>query len=297
MGKTAMNIKLSLSDYNCLKFLWRWKLCTTALIKHAVYKEKTYYRTYRRLRDLAHARLITSLMSTDGNRFVWSISEKGFEIIIDHLPELQSKGFKSENRDHDFWVTAIHLGEWLGSIPRNCGIMSEQQLRHYKMSEYPEWVPKTSTHRPDGWWNINLGKPQNQSLIALEVELSRKSPSRYKDVAVYYSKTVRPYQVIWITTNHREIDFLETTIKAYSFSNAEEQSFLTIDQYIQKQWQSRIEKGKNQGKTLLEILGKSPENDPKCLSGIFPLDARKCPTVSTIHNVVPFRQVCFNRDL
>lgn len=297
MVKIDSKIKLGPSDYKCLKFLWRWKLCTTALVKHAIYKEKTYYRTYRRLRDLAHAKLITALMSTDGTRFVWSLSEKGFDLLADHLPELETKGFRSENRDHDFWVTAIHLGEWLDAVPKNCDLMSEQQLRHFKMSEYPEWVPKTSTHRPDGWWNINNGKPQNQSLVALEVELSRKSPARYKDVGVYYSKTVKPYQVIWVATNHKEISFIEETIRSSSVSNGEEQSFLTIDQYIQKQWQSQIEKGKNQGKTLLEILGKSPENGPKCLSGTFPLDTRKCPTVSTTHNVVPFRQVGFNRDL
>lgn len=103
--------------------------------------------------------------------------------------------------------------------------------------------------------------------------------------------------MIWIATNRKEINFIEDTIKSASFSGGEEQSFLTIDQYIQKQWQSQIEKGKNQGKTLLEILGKSPESTPTCFSGTFPIDARKCPTVSTTHDVVPFWQVGFSRGL
>lgn len=297
MIKPQVRIKLGQNDYKCLKFMWRWKLCTTALLKHAIYKEKTYYRTYCRLLDLARANLVIALMSTDGNNFAWSLTEKGFDLIKDHLPELETKGFRSENRNHDFWVTAIHLGEWLSGNPKNCDLFSEQQLRHYKIFEYPDWVPRTSTHRPDGWWNINLGKPQNQSLIALEVEFSRKTPKRYKDAAIYYSKTVKPYQVIWITANQKEMGFIEKIIKESSLSHGEEQSFLTIDQYIEKQWQSQIEKGKNIGKTLLDILGKSPEKDPKDFSGTFPLDTRKCPMVSMSHNIVQSRHVGFNREL
>lgn len=297
MGKAVLKFKLSQNDYECLKFIWQWKLCTTALLKHAVYKEKSYYRTYRRLRDLAQLDLITSLMSTDGNHYVWSLTEKGFSFLESHLPELDSNGFKSENRDHDFWVTAIHLGEWLTGIPKNCALISEQQLRRYSLSDYPEWTPKTSTHRPDGWWNINIGKPQNQSLVALEVELSRKTPMRYHKAATYYSSTVKPYQVIWVVGTSKDSDCIDEAIKSVSITRGEEQSFLTIDQYIQNQWQSKIEKGKNLGKTLLEILGKSPERGPKELSGLFPLDTRKCPTNSTGHEILQTKQVRFSRDL
>ena len=297
MGKAEVKFKLSQNDYKCLMFIWQWKLCTTALLKHAIYKEKTYYRTYRRLRDLAKLNFLTALMSTDGNHYVWSLTEKGFEFLESHLPELESHGFKSENRDHDFWVTAIHLGEWINGIPKNCALVSEQQLRRYKLSDYPDWTPRTSSHRPDGWWNINLGKPQNQSLIALEVELSRKTPMRYHKAATYYSNTVKPYQVIWVVANSKDSKCIDDAIKSVSSSRGEEQSFLTIDQYIQNQWQSKIEKGKNQGKTLLEILGKSPESNPKELSGLFPLDTRKCPTISTNHDIVQTRQVRFSRDL
>lgn len=297
MSKSEVKIKLSSNDIKCLKFIWQWKLCTTALLKHAIYQEKSYYRAYRRLRDLAQAKLITALMSTDGNSFVWSLTEKGFALLEDHLPERESNGFRSENRDHDFWVTAIHLGEWLAGVPKNCDLISEQQLRHYKMSEYPEWVPRTSSHRPDGWWNIDLGKMSQQNLVALEVELSRKTPMRYKDVGLYYSKTVKPYQVIWVVANHKDMNFIDGAIKEASLSRGEEQSFLSIDQYIQYQWQSQIEKGKNQGKTLLDILGKSQEISKKELSGIFPLDTRKCPIVSTVQRSVQSRQVGFSRDL
>lgn len=85
-------------------------------------------------------------------------------------------GYKSENKEHDFWVTAIHLGDWLYQIPIGSALCSEQQLRRLHRDHYPEWVPKSTDHRPDGWWNINCGRPNNKSLIALEVELSRKSP-------------------------------------------------------------------------------------------------------------------------
>ncbi len=291
-----MPLKLSHDDIRCLKFLWKWKLCTTALLKGAVYTQKSNYRTYRRLLDLSKAKLVRTIISNDGNSYLWLLTENGFEFIKDYLPTLKTDGYKSENRDHDFWVTAIHIGEWLDCYPKNCDTFSEQQLRHIDFPNYPDWVPKTSTHRPDGWWNIALGRPQNQSLIALEVELSRKTPHSYKTLGHYYSKTVTPYQVIWIVTNTKEKTFILKYLKEGSASQASEQSFITIDQYIEKQWLSQIEDGKNMGKTIIEILGQSPETSPKQFSGSFPLDTRKCPRVSSINRIIRTPQVGVNRN-
>jgi hypothetical protein len=171
------------------------------------------------------------------------------------LPELVEAGYKSENKEHDFWVTAIHLGDWICQIPSGKDICSEQQLRRFHRDSYPEWVPRYIDHRPDGWWNIGTDKPSHESLIALEVELSRKSPAEYRTIGDFYSTIVLPYQVIWVVRQESDIDYIHRHIVSGSRSNAEEQSYVLLETYFHSQWQSKIVRGKNTGFCLSDVLG------------------------------------------
>ncbi len=288
--------KLLEVDIDCIRFLWRWKLATTAALKHAIYKRKTNYRTYMRLRELEKRGYLKSLISLDGQSYVWLLDEKGFLIACDYLPALKEKGYKSENRDHDFWVSAIHLGEWLSDIPRGCDVFSEQELRRLSFAEYPDWVPKTSTHRPDGWWRISDSLTSSNNLVALEVELSKKSPMFYKDLGHYYSKTVQPYQVIWAVETERDVAYIHSHMMSGSASGAREQSFIILSQYISHQWQCPISFGKNKGKTLNEVLNKSAENGTKSVSGRFLLDARKSPKNSITKDLIQKSKVGLSRS-
>lgn len=290
------SFKLSSDDIGALRFLWDWKLLTTAALCTAIYKNRSNYRTYRRLCDLEKMRLIKSLVSNDGCSYVWMLDEKGFELVCDYLPKLKSHGYKSENRDHDFWVTAIHLGSWLFAKPVNCETFSEQQLRRYDFADYPDWVPKTSTHRPDGWWMVFLNQNSSHNLIALEVELSLKTPMAYKSVGEYYSKTVRPYQVIWVVKSIGDFQYIIRHLTDGSISQAQEQSCVLLEQYLKLQWHSPIALGKNQGQQLISILGKTPEIEGKELSGLFLLDTHKCPTDSTAKRILQKVQVGLNRN-
>lgn len=289
------HLKLSDEDKNCLLLLWRWKLLTTAALRNSTYTQRSNYRTYCRLIELEKFKYIKCVHSVDRWKYVWQLDELGYEIIKDGLPILKMNGYLSENKSHDFWVTAIHLGEWLEHLPANSAQFSEQELRRYDFESYPSWVPKTSTHRPDGWWKTNVNQSDKESLIALEVELSKKSSAAYIDVGEFYSTVVQPYQVIWVVPTVSDIKYIFSHLKSGSKSNCAEQSFITLDQYVQHQWQSKIQSGKNIGKSLLEILGKSSGKSTNSLSSIFLLDTHKCPTESIPSRILQTAEIGLNR--
>lgn len=276
-----LDFHLSHEDYQCLRFLWQWKLLSTAALTIGVYGKRSVEAVYKRLLRLEQIKLIKAISSNTGNSYVWYLQDLGFHFVSNTMSGLQHDGYKSENKAHDFLVSAIHLGDWLRELPKDCGIFSEQQLRRMHPDSFPEWVPRSIDHRPDGWWNIAVNQSSPEGLIALEVELSCKTPIEYRDVGEFYSMSVQPYQVIWVTKTKADYKYIESHMRGGSKSNCSEQSYITLSQVIQNQWQSRIEHGKNIGKSIAEILGTSA--GPLCLQGdssaLF--DTRKKRTKST----------------
>ncbi len=272
------SFRITDQDQECFLMLWKWKLLTTAALKMAAYNQKSFFRAYRRLLELEKANYIQSLRSLDQKYSVWQLMENGFNVIEEKLGSRKHDGFGCENKNHDFWVTAIHLGEWLKDVPENCDLYSEQQLRKYDLTSYPDWVPSNYEHRPDGWWSIGLDQPRENMLIALEVEFSKKSPGDYKLVGEFYSKIISPYQVIWVVKSKGDIDYIFKNLKAGSTTDAEEQSFVLLDHYIQHQWQSQIYFGKNKDKKVSDILCASA---PQSSAGSLLLDIRKLPIESS----------------
>lgn len=279
-----LDLHLSYEDNQCLQLLWRWKLLSTAALHMAAYRKRSAEGTYKRLLKLEQLKLIRATSATTGDSYVWLLENLGFQLVLRTLPELVEVGYKAENKEHDFWVTAIHLGDWLCQAPPDRDLCSEQQLRRLHRDQYPDWVPRYVDHRPDGWWRIGDGKTNSESLIALEVELSRKSSAEYKTVGEFYSTIVMPYQVIWVVRQESDVDRIHRQIQSGSKSNAEEQSYLLLEHYFHSQWQSKIIHGKNAGMSLANILGTSPSQS--CLQGASSvlLDTRKKAINPTSHN-------------
>lgn len=278
MEKTK-NLKISDREMNCFLMLWRWKLLSTHALCVAIYKDRSLYRAYCKLLDLEKNGFIKSIGSWDQNTIVWQLDQKGYEIIASRFEIKIHAGFRSEAKDHDFWVSAIHIGEWINGIPKNCELYSEQQLRKIECSDYPDWVPQTKLHRPDGWWKISNGNGVAQ-LIALEVELSKKTKHAYNEIGDFYSNTVNPYQVIWVVKSKADLNYIFSHLKEGSSSEAQEHSFIFLDQYIQSQWKCKIITGKNAGKTLSEILRTSSEPAANQSLAQVLVDVRKKPVKS-----------------
>ncbi len=280
--------KLSLQDSLCLRFLWKWKLLSTSALRSAVYRERSFEGTYKRLNKLENARLIKAHRSESGNSSLWHLDDFGFKIIQPSMPYLKEKGYKSENKEHDFWVTAIHLGEWVHYMPQGCDVFTEQELRRNEFDGYPDWVPKTIDHRPDGWWKIFNPRTEKINLIALEVELNRKTSLAYENIGEFYSNQGCACEVIWVVRRKSDLNFIHKNIANGSSSVAQEQSYLTLDQFMQTHWQSQVLSGKRQGQTLSEILETSPGQCLPKSESLVLLDTRKKPIKSTLPPKIEF---------
>jgi hypothetical protein len=270
---------------NCLWMLWRWKLLSTSAIHQLAYSKRSVHGCYVRLLDLEGKDFVISTGSWDQRTIVWHLGDDGYEALATQFKVNVENGFRSENKDHDFWVSAIHLGEWLNGSPEDCANFTEQELKKIALADYPKWVPHTKEHRPDGWWKIGLGKHNKESLIALEVELSKKSPQDYSDVGAFYSNTIDVCQVIWVVRSESYRKYILAHLQKGSSTQACEHSFVLLDHYIQSQWQAQITNGKHQGKKLIEILKAPLQNEDKMFCANFALDVRKYPMISRSPNL------------
>ena len=113
--KTVM---LTERDLCLLKFLWRWKLLSTAALTEAFFKDRSPITAYVRLWHLKEANFIQLVSESGGKEFYWCLAPKGFGAIQNSLPDLAELGFKSKNIEHDALVTAVHLGDWLTISPK-----------------------------------------------------------------------------------------------------------------------------------------------------------------------------------
>ncbi len=265
---------------NCLWMLWRWKLLSTSAIHQLAYSKRSVHGCYVRLLDLQDKDFVISTGSWDQKTIVWHLGDDGYEALSTQFKVTVENGFRSENKDHDFWVSAIHLGEWITETPDDCANFTEQELKKIDLANYPKWVPHTKEHRPDGWWKIGLGKHNRESLIALEVELSKKSPQDYSDVGAFYSNTIDVSQVIWIVRSESYKNYILNHLKKGSSTQASEHSFVLLDHYIQSQWHSQIIEGKHQGKKLIEILKVPMQLEGNQSWAKVALDIRKKPMKS-----------------
>lgn len=272
--------KINDEDMKCLWMLWRWKLLSTSAIHQLAYAERSVYGCYIRLLDLQDKDFVISTGSWDQKTIVWHLGDDGYKALSTQFKVPVENGFRSENKDHDFWVSAIHLGEWMAGVPDDCANFTEQELRKIDLQNYPKWVPHTKEHRPDGWWKIGLGKHNQESLIALEVELSKKTPQAYSNVGAFYSNVISVSQVIWVVKSESSKTYILDHLKKGSSTQASEHSFILLDHYVQSRWQAQIINGKHQGKKLIEILKMPAQNEGKTFCAGFALDVRKYPMIS-----------------
>lgn len=280
MSLQKRQFKINDEDMKCLWMLWRWKLLSTSAIHQLAYNARSVYGCYVRLLDLQEKDFVISTGSWDQKTIVWHLGDDGYKALSTQFKVAIENGFRSENKDHDFWVSAIHLGEWLKGSPEDCVNFTEQELKKIALSDYPKWVPHTKEHRPDGWWKIGLGQHNKDSLIALEVELSKKSPQEYSDVGAFYSNTIDVNQVIWVVRSESFKNYIFDHLKKGSSTQASEHSFVLLDHYIQFQWQSKIVSGKHTGKKLIEILKVPTQLEGNLSWAKVALDIRKKPTKS-----------------
>jgi hypothetical protein len=254
-------LRPTLKEYHIMKYLWRWKVATTAAITARFYPDYHWdtVTTYWKLWRLKKRGLVTIVQTNLAREYVWALTTAGFKVLLPDMPSLKEKGFASENVTHDLMVQAAHIGDYLprGSAPQ-VGFFTEQELRRVELSNYPEWVPETLIHRPDGYWNVPDGNARK--VIALEVELSSKTIDDYGRVADFYNNTHTIDEVLWIVQSRAIAEKIQKGAKSGVFSFRDIHQYVSAEDFKNHGWQASIFLGKLRGRKISEFLDRTSSN-------------------------------------
>ena len=111
MKKKISPIKFTNRDIRLLRFLWFVKLATTGNLWAKIFRPSSPWMAYKRLLKLKKSEFITHESTLGRDLSYWSLTHKGFQAILPHLPALEESGYKSENIAHDILVSAVQLGD------------------------------------------------------------------------------------------------------------------------------------------------------------------------------------------
>lgn len=249
------NIQITDRDYKVLRFIWRWKCATTMTIAKKFFVQINPHSAYRRLQFLEAAGFIQSKIVSGRFFEVWTLKEKGFKYILPKLGYLESNSFKSDYIEHDFLVTALHLGEWLTHQPDNTQTYTERQLTCFPAEHWPAWIPKSKLHRPDGF-SIQV-RVSTQFIAAFEVELSIKTSQRYESVATYYDGETTISSVIWLVLSRNDMNRLQDIFKKLHVRDLSKHNFILHHDFLKFGWSAQVQDGNFKGQSLLNIFNRN----------------------------------------
>ena len=171
---------------------------------------------YKRLKQLEQAQLIEKIMGLNGHTAGYSLIKKGYQALeINSSYELPTKAkadrfIKSYNHDclvHKIKNILLTSNLVSSFIPEKK--LSAQLLRNTKIkSEY-----RKGDKIPDGFFYLNISGEEQS--VALEVELSLKSKSRYEKIFTKHSLTKYWSTVFYIVKDEplrqKLLSYLEET--------------------------------------------------------------------------------------
>ena len=243
---------LNANDYKLLVWLWRWKLVNVKMIIDKFYSDRSTSAALQQYYNIRKFGLINCHVCGMGKQMMVSLSEKGFKLICDGLPELEQKGFKSEHKVHDFLSSVFHGGGFGHELPDGIELITEQELRAINKYDLPDWVPDTSERRPDGFTRLRYGS--EQKIFSHEVELSYKKIYRMKHIARYYNNTPSIDRVFWLVRKRIHGRTIEQHFSETKGIYREIHNFICLDEFAEKEWESVIFHGPDIHKTYKECL-------------------------------------------
>lgn len=225
-------------DLEMMKYIWKWKIASTASIHEAINRTASPYSTYKRLERLQKNGFVETRVDFAERFYVWQLSEHGFHSVKNYLGELKEDGYLSENHRHDRLVQAFHLGEWVTHQFPIVTLFTEQELRRRDVTDYPDWIPQTSEHRPDGYTRLD-GK-RGSVTFALEVELSAKNIQKYEPILRFYRTARLINRVFWLVDSPA---IKETILRAKSCIKDDSNNFhlfVDLDDYVKNGWDAAV---------------------------------------------------------
>jgi hypothetical protein len=253
-GRTGRRFALTPRDSAILKFLWRWKLASTATVHEAIGSDSTPYSTYKALERLESRKYVEAVMPIEHRFIAWQLTKTGFLAIRESLGGLCEEGYLSENPWHDRNVLAFHLGEWSKYQLSQVSLFTEQEMRRRHKDYYPEWVPDLAGHRPDGLTQITAG--DKSTVLAIEVELSAKRQELYSPVISAYSSSRKFERVIWLVGNATIKSQIVKGKTAAADSSVNYHVFVNHEEFMYQGWAAPVTNERSQTLfTLRELYG------------------------------------------
>jgi hypothetical protein len=255
---------LHLNESICemLMFLWKWKISTTSLLAARFWPNRSLKTAYNRLMQLADRDYLDIRVDPSGTTVVWTLGKNGYQLVLQKLPQLRARGFRSEYVAHDLLVQAFHLGNWTLGEPEGAELFTEQQLRCFDMDMYPSWVPRSDLHRADGYIRVPNGSTKRT--IALEVELSRKSAADYKNIARFYDR-YRVDHVLWLVPNKIIENQILRAVESHHNNLLTKHSIIYVSSFIESGWEAESMTGNQYVKIadrIGELAGKTKGDFP-----------------------------------
>jgi DNA-binding MarR family transcriptional regulator len=225
-------------DSQILRYLWRWKVSSTASIHESINRPQSEYSTYKILEKLERSGFVTSQFDWEDQFYVWFLTSKGFSVIRKKLENMVEDGFLSENHNHDRLVQALQLGEWATHQNPKVSFWTEQEMRRFDSQVYPDWVPTSKEHRPDGYTKIIGDK--KQWTFAFEVELSAKSISKYEATMQFYKHARQINRVYWLVSDSSIQEIILRAKKCINDESMNYHVFINLSDFKKNGWDATI---------------------------------------------------------
>lgn len=246
-------------DLRVFRFLWKWKISTTAFLHVGFFPDAKAKTAYERLLLLKKAGYLTVYMSNKGAEKLWGLTKVGFSKIRKDLPAFKAEVFKPNSLPHDIRAQAVQLGVFDLVSQQDVVCISEQELRCD-----PDYLPnfaKDFSHKPDGYWVFN-----NQNVIAIEVELSHKESQAYYDLAYKYDASEAIKAVLWVVESESFARRILRVVEQFANGSNHKYSIVYYQHFSELSADCRIIGGNFRGEKLSFLLEKMgakrfPTND------------------------------------
>lgn len=268
-------------DIQILNYLWKWKVLSSQAIAKKFFAQAKPENAHYRLRRLEEVGFIESV-EVEKKCYAWQLDKRGYNLIRSMMSEDIHHGFRTEYSHHDYLATAFHLGEGLTQELDAEVIYSEQELRCNPDEFYPEWIPQSTLHRPDGYTRVMQG--EQQALFAFEVELSLKAKNRSENLVYFYERNPTINHVLWLMGTRGMLRSIERIFERYNASRFSKHNFILLEDFLKTGWNTPIRQGNLAGKTLQDIHSHYGMPNPplwhhkSCLESL--LDLRRNPSKS-----------------
>jgi len=249
-------------DLQILKTVYMWKVIPPSILKTMLLpNEKDNNFSQRKLRLVKRNCLGQILLA--GKLPLLQLGSDGLSRLKHEVDGIKEDGSASEAPWHDFLVVALQLGLWAAAKPKNIDFVTEQQMRRFNQTQLPRWIPDCSIHRPDGYTRFR--ERNRSSLIAYEVEISRKNMERYDSVCQFYAHAQDVTRVIWLVRDKSIMELIERRAALLSHGSSKH-SFILLDDFKDQFWKAKFVSGQEPGLDLVKLMSSLCHLDIESLS-------------------------------